>query len=160
MQAGRPGGGQQGFTYIAVLMALTIFGIGLAALGTSWGRLSQRDKEDELLAVGQAYQQAIGAYYQRSPGNPKRYPAGLQELVEDRRFVGTERHLRKLYGDPVNGGRDWGLVPAADGGIAGVYSLSEAETLRRRPVGPAGLTVAGGRYSDWKFVYTPPPTQP
>ncbi|MCU6498277.1 type II secretion system GspH family protein [Rugamonas sp. A1-17] len=149
---------QSGFTYVAVLTALAIFGIGLAALGTSWSALARRDKEDELLEIGAAYQKAIGDYYQRTPGNPKRYPAALEELVEDRRFVGTARHLRKVYGDPVNHGKEWGVIRAGDGGIAGVYSLSEAETLRRRPVKLALLTVSGDRYSDWKFVYLPAPS--
>ncbi len=149
-------GRQGGFTYIAVLTALAIFGIGLAALGTMWSAAAQRDKEAELLLVGAAYQRAIGDYYLSSPGTPKRFPAALDELVEDRRFVGTRRHLRKLYGDPVNHGGDWELVRAADGGIAGVCSLSVAPTLRRQPVQLGALTVAGQRYADWQFVYLPP----
>lgn len=155
-----PGDGisrQAGFTYVAVLVALAIFGIGLAALGTSWSAVSQRDKENELLEIGAAYQRAICEYYLRTPGNPKRFPAALEDLVEDRRFVGIRRHLREVYGDPLSRGKDWGLVRAPDGGVAGVYSLSEKETLRRQPLKLATLTVAGGRYSDWKFVCVPAP---
>ncbi|MQA37350.1 type II secretion system protein [Rugamonas aquatica] len=157
MHPGKAQRRQRGYTYVVVLAALAIFGIGLAALGTSWSAAARRDREQLLLEVGAAYQKAIGEYYQRSPGEPKHYPAALTELLDDRRFVGTARHLRRLYGDPVNGGRDWGLLRAGDGGICGVYSLSAAETLRRQPVKLALLTVSGQRYADWQFVYVPAP---
>lgn len=139
---------QSGFTYVIVLAALAIFGIGLAAAGTAWSSTARRDKEEEWLAIGAAYQKAIGDYYTQSPGSPRNYPRTLDDLVEDRRFAGTRRHLRKVYGDPLNHNKEWGIVPAPDGGIAGVYSLSEAEPLRVR---------MGKRYSDWKFVYQAAP---
>lgn len=148
--------GEGGFTYVATLAALAIFGIGLAALGQSWSALARRDKEDELLRVGGAYAQAIRSYYLRSPGARRQFPRQLEDLLEDKRFAGTERHLRRLYRDPVTRGQAWGLVLAADGGIMGVYSLSEAPALRRQPLRLRyGTVVAGQRYVDWKFTYTP-----
>ncbi|CDG81981.1 type II secretion system protein [Janthinobacterium agaricidamnosum] len=150
----RGAGAQAGFTYVAMLFALAIFGVLLAALGESWSAVSQREKEEELIQVGSAYARAIGSYYARSPGAVKHYPAKLEELIEDRRFVGVERHLRSLYADPLNQAQPWGLVPAQDGGIAGVYSLSDKEPLRKQPLLLPGMAVlAGARYSEWKFVY-------
>ncbi|MBB5368336.1 MULTISPECIES: type II secretion system protein [unclassified Janthinobacterium] len=149
---------QRGFTYVAMLFALAMFGIGLAAVGVSWSAATQREREEELIQIGQAYVRAIGDYYAQAPGSVKTYPPTLQDLVEDRRFVGVRRHLRKVYLDPVGKGAQWGLVKAADGGIAGVYSLNEGVPLRRQPLLlPGAAPVMGARYADWKFVYVAAP---
>lgn len=158
MPRGNVIGTQHGFTYVAMLFALAMFGIGLAAVGEAWSTATQREREEELIQVGQAYARAIGTYYAQAPGTAKTYPPALQDLVEDRRFAGVRRHLRKIYLDPVGKGAEWGLVKAADGGIAGVYSLSEKATLRRQPLLlPGAAPVLGGRYVDWKFVYVAAP---
>lgn len=146
---------QRGFTYVSMLFALAIFGIGLAAIGESWSAVSHREKEAELIQIGNAYVQAIGRYYTRSPGSMKIYPLRLEDLIEDKRFVGTERHLRKIYRDPMTNTLEWGMVKAADGGIAGVFSLSDKAVLRQRPLVLSNVIVSGARYSDWKFVYQP-----
>ncbi len=147
---------QCGFTYFVMLFALAIFGLGVAAFGQSWSAATQRAREEELIQIGAAYARAIGDYYRRSPGTPRAYPTRLDQLLEDRRFVGTARHLRRLYADPFTGSADWGLVPAPDGGIAGVYSRSNQPTLRRQPLLVADAApLIGARYSDWKFVYQP-----
>lgn len=157
MQAGsRPAYHQAGYAYVLVLAALAIFGIGLAALGESWSAVSRREREEELLQVGSAYARAIEQYYLRSPGGQRRYPTSLMELADDRRFVGTVRYLRRVYADPIARSMRWGIVAAPDGGIMGVYSLSEERVLRQQPFAIApGWTVGGPRYSDWKFVYRP-----
>lgn len=158
MPRGDVSAAQGGFTYVAMLFALAMFGIGLAAVGEAWSAASQREREEELIQIGQAYVRAIGTYYAQAPGTAKSYPPTLQDLVEDKRFVGVRRHLRKIYLDPVGKGAEWGLVKAADGGIAGVYSLSEKATLRRQPLLLSGSApVTGGHYTDWKFVYVAAP---
>jgi type II secretory pathway pseudopilin PulG len=145
-----------GFTYVTVLCALAIFGLGLAALGESWSAAVRRERETELIEIGAAFVKAIGAYHERSPGAAKAFPRRLDDLVEDHRFVGTVRHLRRVYRDPVARSAEWGLVTDADGGIRGVYSLSDKETLRRQPLRlPGAALVSGTRYSDWKFVAEP-----
>jgi type II secretory pathway pseudopilin PulG len=155
MRAGNGGRGRErGFTYIATLIALALFGIGLAALGQSWSAASQRDKEEELIYIGKAYVRAIGSYYTRSPGSVKKYPATLSDLLEDTRFAGTERHLRRIYRDPLTNAEQWGVVRAPDGGIMGVYSLSEKVPLRRQPLHLANAAVVSGpRYMDWQFIF-------
>lgn len=158
MHRGNAVGVQHGFTYVAMLFALAMFGIGLAAVGEAWSTATQREREEELIQIGQAYVRAISTYFAQAPGTAKSYPPTLQDLVEDRRFVGVRRHLRKIYLDPVGKGAEWGLVKAADGGIAGVYSLSEKATLRRQPLFLPGATpIIGERYVDWKFVYVAAP---
>ena len=153
----RPGAERErGFTYVAMLFALAMFGVGLAAVGEAWSHATQREREEELLQIGRAYVHAIGEYYAQAPGTAKAYPPTLQELVEDRRFIGVRRHLRKVYADPVGKG-EWGMVKASDGGIVGVYSMSEKPTLRSQPLAmPEGPPLVGARYVDWKFVYVAP----
>jgi type II secretory pathway pseudopilin PulG len=149
-----------GFTYVMLLAALAIFGIGLAAFGETWSRVSRRDRERELLLVGEAYIRAIERYYLRAPGAQRKYPLKLDELVEDRRFVEATRHLRQLYPDPMTR-QDFAIVPATDGGIMGVYSRSEQQPLRQAAhVLASGSTVDGQRYMEWKFVYVPPRENP
>lgn len=144
-----------GFTYVAMLFALAIFGVGLAALGESWSAASRRAREHELIEIGSAYARAIGTYYERSPGAQKQYPERLDELVEDHRFVGVVRHMRRLERDPVTNG-DWGIIRTPDGRIQGVYSVSDKPVLRTRPTLLTNATIISGvKYSDWKFVYEP-----
>jgi type II secretory pathway pseudopilin PulG len=149
---------EAGFTLVWVMAVLVVLAIGLAAVGTQWADQAQRERERELLRIGSIYAQAIADYHAASPGSLKPYPASLQDLLEDRRFIGIRRHLRQLYADPVNPGQDWGLVPAPDGGISGVYSRSTATPLRREAQ-DVGVTVLprAQRYSDWQFVPRPTP---
>ena len=153
MQAGSEPMAQRGFTYVTVMAVVALLGIGLAAMGPMWSEAAQREMEQDLLRVGTLYAQAIDSYYAVSPGSVKRYPPNLDSLVLDTRFVGTRRHLRRLYADPLQPSRQWGLVRAPDGGVRGVYSLDE-----RRPFARASLTLdavslpAVQRYVDWKFM--------
>jgi type II secretory pathway pseudopilin PulG len=146
-------GRQRGFTYVTVMAAVALLGIGLAALGPLWADDARRERERELLRVGKLYARAIADYHASSPGNTKSHPPDLQSLLMDKRFVGVRRPLRKPYPDPLMPSRPWGLVRAADGGIAGVFSQDERAPLRRESL-DAGIVVlpAARRYSDWKFV--------
>jgi type II secretory pathway pseudopilin PulG len=144
---------QGGFSYVVVLTMVAVMGIGLAAMGPMWAEESRRQREDELLRVGRIYAAAIASYHQASPGSAKRYPPSLDVLLSDTRFVGTKRHLRALYPDPVAVGQPWGLIRAADGGIRGVFSMSEAMPLRRTHIDVGAVTLPpAARYSEWQFV--------
>lgn len=152
---------QQGFTYVVVLFALAIVGVGLAALGESWSSVSHRDKEDELIDIVGEYMASINKYYIRSPGTPKTFPLRLEDLLEDHRFAGTVRHLRRLYRDPMTGKPQWGLIRNASGGIVGIYSLSDRESLRNRGAFVDGaLPISGTHYSEWKFISSLPEAAP
>src|SRR5689334_4082833 len=128
---------------------------GLALVGEVWETAAKREKEADLLFVGDQYRRAITGFYEGTPGGVKRYPRTLEELLKDPRAPGTQRYLRQLYPDPL-GGKEWGIAKAPDGGVAGVYSQSEAKPLK---TGNFKLRDAGfdnaQRYMDWKFVYSP-----
>src|SRR5216684_3886243 len=94
-------GRQSGFTYICALLLVAILAAALAATGEVWSRSRQREKEAQLIWIGNQFTQAIGLYYQRSPGTVKRYPEKLEDLLEDRRYLSGQRYLRRIYPDPM-----------------------------------------------------------
>jgi type II secretory pathway pseudopilin PulG len=147
---------QRGFTYLGLLFAIAIAGVLLAAVGVMWSTESQRQKEAELLLIGAEFRAAIASYYQSSPGLVKRYPAKLADLLKDDRFLGVRRHLRQIYIDPMTGTREWGLIPAPEGGIMGVHSLSEATPIKIAGF-PFDWAAFEGKqkYGEWRFVYRP-----
>lgn len=147
---------QRGLTYLAVLFMIALSGIALAAVGTVWSAERQRQREDDLLFVGGQFRAAIASYYERSPGLVKRYPAKLDDLVKDNRFLTVQRHLRQLFPDPMTGAADWGLINAPEGGIMGVYSLDTTATMKRSGFALADAALEGKeRYTDWHFEYRP-----
>lgn len=144
---------QAGFTLPLMLAAVALLALALSAAGPLWATSEQRERERELLRVGLLYAQALAAYRDASPGGRQDLPTELHQLTLDARFVGTRRHLRRLYADPMNPGRPWGLLRNRDGRIEGVHSLSE-----KPPVAQAELVLAdrrlpaAQRYADWHFV--------
>ena len=150
-------GKQQGFTYLSALFLVGAMGVGLVAIGESWSHARQREKEAELIWIGNKFTQAIGLYYQRSPGAVKRYPEKLEDLLEDRRYLSTQRYLRKIYTDPMSGKAAWGLVAAPGGGIMGVFSAAEGKPVRSGPPARDGNSAGKAMsYRDWPFIYEPP----
>ena len=148
----------RGFTYLTVLFILAMMSAGLALIGEVWHTSNAREKEAELLHIGNEYRKAIERYYLSAPaGGPRLYPKNLADLVKDPRQPGTVRHLRRLYPDPITGSEEWGLVKSADGGFAGVYSLSEAAPLKTAGFAVRDATFEGkAKYSDWQFAFSPP----
>lgn len=147
---------QTGFTYSAVLAAIAIIGLWLASTGTLWSEVTRREREQQLLWVGEQYRRAIESYLRSSPGAARRYPQSLEDLLKDPRQLATKRHLRRLYRDPITGSPDWGLVRDRDGGIMGVYSKSQAEPLKSGNFSVADAGFAGARrHSEWRFVAAP-----
>ena len=145
-----------GFTYLTVLFIVAIITGGLALVGEVWETSAHREKEAELLHIGGQYRRAIGRYYEATPGLAKTYPKTLEQLVKDDRFPTAQRHLRRLYPDPMTGTNEWGIVKAPDGGIMGVYSLSKTPVLKTANFKAQDATLTGASvYSDWRFFYTP-----
>lgn len=158
----RPTRHQSGFTYIAVLVAMLLVSLGTQGVMTYVSQQALREREADLLRIGYAYVQAIGTYYEATPGSLKRWPRKLEDLTEDRRLVTVRRYLREIYPDPIMRSANWGIVVAPDGGIAGIHSLSDAAPIRTAGTDLGGMTLAAAsRYSDWKFVFeaTARPTQ-
>lgn len=149
----RPGR-EAGFSYLAMLFALAVFGVGLAKIGPLTSQLARRDAEADLIRAGLEVEQAIASYYYSSPGAVPALPRSWDDLLEDRRFVAMKRHLRRIPLDPITRSYDWGIEQGA-GGMMGVYSRSDAHPLRTRPIELARSATGGQHYSDWKFVFVP-----
>ena len=146
-----------GFTYVAMLVAVAVIGAGLAAAGIVWSQSRQREKEQELMFVGDQIRLAIARYYERTPGPVKLYPQKMEDLLLDNRFPGVQRHLRKPYGDPLTGKAEWGLISAPGGGFMGVYSLSKAQPIKTAGFAHKDRTFRGATtYQEWQFFYEPP----
>jgi len=144
----------KGFTYLGLLIAVALMGIGLALIGDVWSTTVKRERERELLFVGAQFRQAIGRYYEGSPG-VKQYPRKLEDLLEDKRFPVVKRYLRKIYIDPMTSKTNWGLLLQGDQ-ILGVYSQSKDKPLKIANFQVADAAFADSNaYSDWRFVYAP-----
>lgn len=158
-----------GFTYVGLLIAVVIFGFGSVGAARILASSERVERERELIFIGHQFRDAIRSYVQSGPA-AGRYPAKLEDLILDARFPTPRRHLRKLFADPITGKAEWVLIPAPEGGIMGVHSVSELEPLKRAnfdledshfviasqpqesitPQNSAGYT-----YRDWQFIYRP-----
>ncbi len=147
----------RGFTYLWLLLAMALIGVGLAAAAEIAGTAIRRDKEADLLFVGDQFVRAIALYRASSPVGTPQFPQRLEDLLADKRFPNVRRHLRRVYPDPMTGSADWGLVRAANGGITGVYSRSTAQPTKVANF-PKGYEAFAGAasYGDWVFAYAPP----
>ena len=143
---------------MTALFIVAILATGLALTGEVWQTSASREKEAELLFVGNQYRRAIAQYYLNGP--QRQYPRSLEDLVKDPRQPGTVRYLRKLYPDPITG-KEFVLVKAPDGGILGVQSESEAAPLKTANFKLRDRTFEGAKkYSDWKFIFQPAAGKP
>lgn len=145
-----------GFTYMGVLVLVFLMGLALKGTGELWQTARQRDREAQLLRVGDEMRRAIQSYYYATPGAVQQYPPTLEALLLDARHLNVKRHLRRVPRDPFTGTASWGIVEAPEGGIMGIYSLSNQTALKRAHFRPIYATfVEASRYDEWKFVFTP-----
>jgi len=143
----------RGFAWLFVLIMLAVASAAGAVVAQRWSDQTSREKERQLLRIGNAYARALAEYRASSLGTDKRYPPTLEQLLLDTRPVVTRRHLRTLYADPMTGKADWVLVHDARGDIMGVRSRSEQRPWARVAQSLEYADVpAAERYSDWIFV--------
>ena len=134
---------QAGITYIGLLLAIVLIGIATAGLAPMWHTTVQRDREAELLFRLGEFRRAIARYRQ----DHGRYPARLEDLLEDKTQLQVRRYLRRIYSDPMTGKANWRLDIIVDktgtvSGIRDLYSRSDAEGFKN-------IFGKGHRYSDW-----------
>lgn len=147
-----------GYSYIGVLLIIATIGLTLALASTLWSFAQQREKERELIFIGNQFRKAIGQYYERTPGMVKNYPMRLDELLQDNRYVTTQRYLRKIYKDPMTNQNDWGIINAPQGGIMGIFSKSAVKPIKQNGFQEINKSLEGQQhYHDWQFFYVPPP---
>lgn len=149
-------GCEAGLTYLGVLILTATLTISIAAAGILWHFAQQRQRESDLLFIGNQFRIAIGRYYLNQLGPQKGYPKRLEDLLRDPRHPGTVRYLRKLYADPMTGSTDWGLLKTPDGSILGVFSKSNRKPIKSARFRPVDRHLERkAKYSEWKFAYLP-----
>ena len=143
---------ETGAAYVMLLLAVLTMGIGLVALSEVWYTTLRREKEQELLFIGNQFRQAIGQYC--AADSTRCYPKSLEDLLKDPRFPGTKRYLRKIFADPMTGDRKWGLIKNPSGGIMGVHSLSNQEPIKKFNFKLTDRSFEGkNQYSEWVFIH-------
>lgn len=143
---------QAGFTYLMLLWWVAISGFMLATLGHSWLLDARRAREAELIWRAEQFRMAIEAYASVPVAEgTSRLPTRLADLLEDRRSGQLQRHLKRVWTDPITGRTEWGLVREGEG-IVGVHSLSTARPLNA----PEGVET----YAQWVFVAGQGPSPP
>lgn len=142
---------QRGYALIAALIAVAIVGFA-ATVAVERSQLdAQRERERELLFIGEQFRAALKSYYAVRAAGPQVFPKSLDDLVQDDRQLVTVRHLRRIYRDPMTGEADWVLDRSGDRIIA-VHSRSRGAPLKHAGFSP----LEGGfrdakTYADWRF---------
>ncbi len=146
---------EAGFTYIVVMIAITLMGVAMTMAARQWKTMMQRELEADLLAKGIEIQTAL-AFYSASkksgrvmPG--EFYPNSLTELTRP-----PKPFLRKVYQDPIGHG-EWQLVRAPTGGIMGVRSTSKSKPIKQSDF-PLAVRHFQGKptHADWVFQHPSP----
>jgi type II secretory pathway pseudopilin PulG len=145
-----------GLVLLGVLLLLVLAGLAALVGAEVWATAVKREREEQLLFVGEQYRRAIESYWLASPGPVKTLPKSLADLLADDRFPMPVRHLRRLYRDPLDERADWGLIKIGNG-IAGIHSTSAATPLKRSGFPARYAHFEGAEsYSHWRFVFQVP----
>jgi type II secretory pathway pseudopilin PulG len=146
--------GQSGYTFLGLLFAVALSGIALAGTGSLWQLESRREKEKELLFIGEEYRQAIASYFDKTPGADKQYPDKLDDLLQDKRYPMPLHHLRRLYRDPMSPEGNWELI-RSQGKIIGVASKAPGKPIKLAGFSPEQQEFEGAEsYSEWRFTHS------
>lgn len=108
---------QEGFTYIWLMIFVTIVCINLAVVVPVWRTVVKRDKEEELHARLESIRNGIKEYKKKY----NKLPSNISELV-------TYKCLRKPFSDPMTGKFDWAL--SGELGFSDIHSSSREESMK------------------------------
>jgi type II secretory pathway pseudopilin PulG len=145
----------RGLVLLALLIMLVLVGIGALGAAEVWATSLKREREAELLFIGEQYRRAIADYWKMSPGR-RVYPPSVEVLLTDNRFPNPVHHLRREYRDPMTETGEFEVLKQANA-LIGVHSLSEDAPIKR-----AGFASwykqfeQAEHYSQWQFVFLQP----
>lgn len=141
-----------GMIYLGLLLAIAAIG-GVSAVGLRLAHTIQtRNAETELLAIGLEFSRALESYAEATPMGFPVFPETLEELLRDPRKPGMQRHLRRIYPDPLTGKTEWGLLRGPDRRIMAIHSLSKTKTYKRENFPPGLESLSGAeQHDEWLF---------
>jgi type II secretory pathway pseudopilin PulG len=155
-----------GLVLLALLIMLILVGVGALAAAEVWSTTLKREREAELLFVGEQYRRAIESYWKMTPGR-RAYPPSLDVLLTDNRFPNPVHHLRRIYRDPMTESGEFEPIVSANS-LLGVHSTSTDAPIKRAGFRPQYTQFENAEsYEQWQFiflpkgaVYVPSPAQP
>ena len=89
-----------GYTFLIVLIMMTILAIGLLVAVPVWKTEMQREAEEELIFRGGQYVEAVRRFQAKNPGA---FPKSIEELIKG-------RFLRRAFRDPMTADGKWDIV--------------------------------------------------
>jgi type II secretory pathway pseudopilin PulG len=144
---------QGGVMLLALLIFLSILGLVVTKTSEVWSTALTREREQELLFVGEQYRKAIERYYNATPGSNKVLPPSIEQLLQDDRFPKPQRHLRSAYPDPMGAGEVWGVLKQGSR-IIGVYSQPDQKPMKKSGFDPKYAEFSAAQsYRGWRFVF-------
>jgi type II secretory pathway pseudopilin PulG len=147
-----------GLVLLALLIMLILIGVGALGAAEVWSTTLKRERETELLFIGNQYRRAIQEYWKMSPGR-RAYPPSVDVLLTDNRFPNPVHHLRRVYRDPMTATGEFEPIVQANA-LVGVHSVSTDA-----PIKHAGFPTwfqqfeNAESYSQWHFMFLPPGAQ-
>lgn len=150
---------ERGYSYVVVMFLVAALSLVSVRALENTLTAERREKEAQLLLVGEAYRAAIRSYYENGDGSAKVYPLTLADLLKDGRASLIRRPLRKLYRDPITGSSEWGIITAESGGVKGVFSLANGKPIKTGFTQEQVSFTNAVRYRDWRFEYAPNPKE-
>jgi type II secretory pathway pseudopilin PulG len=106
---------RDGYTFLIVLIMMTILAIGLLIAVPVWKTEMQREAEEELIFRGGQYVEAVRRFQVKNPGA---FPKSIEELVKG-------RFLRRAFRDPMTADGKWDIVL-----LPGTVSVSAGRTAK------------------------------
>jgi type II secretory pathway pseudopilin PulG len=147
---------QGGLVLIALLLMLMLVGIGALSAAEIWATARKREREVELLWVGEQYRHAVESYWKTTPGPRKILPSSISQLLNDDRFPNAVHHLRQVYRDPMAEDVDFEPI-IINNALVGVHSTSKQAPMKHAHFPRRYEQFAAAEdYSQWQFVFLPP----
>lgn len=151
---------QGGFTYILLLLALTVLALSLLKSKDTIQVRFRQQQESELLFRGEQIREAMRLYRVDEHSNGC-FPVGFEELIQDTRGGKTRYHLRQWFTDPLTGQKEWGKIFDDQHRWIGVYSKGKGTPLRKEGFVKDSETFKGAKsYREWAFKLETDPSAP
>lgn len=144
----------RGLVLLALLIMLVLVGVAALAAAEVWATTLKREREKELLFIGDQYRRAIESYWKIGPGR-RAYPTSIDVLLTDDRFPNPVHHLRRAYRDPMTEAGEFEPIMLANS-LTGVHTTSTDAPIKVAGFPPRYRQFENAdSYSKWQFVFLP-----